>query len=494
MEVASITFWLAEEIAKYLTRIDCINWSYCSKAFHQLLLDLCHLRLTQSQSQVVQRILQFNSKRFIECVSSFQISPSDPVSWTKCAFPSEFVLASGPSTGKTAIVLYTASLLQRRGKNVFISAPLKLCRQWQGEAEKFTKQFNLPPLCIVHPRFDGNWKEKLQAGHLPIVPDSVLRIKLKDAVFGQTALFLQEFIGIRTWDWAFLDETWTIPNSLIDLIRMPESSLICVGLNASDSSSQTIAGYATDPQLGQLPRIQTFIEHWGSEDYLFGWALIEAGEIGRFIDLYRGTKTLLLSNSFEDNRNSLFKYSVCKELKKRGFVNVAQLSVAARANAIEHFRQQPTGALAAPFEHMYRGFDLACDAVLVLDPFGNLPSNRLCQALGRVRRVGSPFKKVKFCTLQHTPIHDFQLAHHVLATTGNRSLDEIERAVKWVASKPTMKVNLSTGKRRKMSDEFALDRSLFRQNLIRHAFPEEANYIRELSRNKIVIFSYLDDQ
>ena len=493
MEVTNISFWIAQEITKYLTRIDCINWSYCSKACRQLLLDLCHFRLTEAQSEVVQRILQLSGRRFIERVSGYQTYPDDPVSWTKCAVPSEFVIASGPSTGKTAIVLYTAALLQRRGKNVFISAPLKLCRQWQGESEKFTQQFNLPPLCIVHPRFDGNWKEKLQAGHLPIVPDSVLRIKLSDSMSGPAALFLQEFLGIRTWDWAFLDETWTIPNSLIGLIRTPESSLICVGLNASIGSGITIAGYAADPQLGQLPRIQTFIEYWPSQ-VDFGWAFIGADEIGRFLDLYQGTKTLLLSNCLEDNRNSLYKHSVSKELKRRGFVNVTQMSVATRANAIEKFRQQSSGALAAPFEHMYRGFDLACDSVLVLDPFGNLPSNRLYQALGRVRRVGSPFKTVKFCTLQHLPIRDFQLAHHVLATSGNRSLDEIERAVKWVASKPTMKLNLSTGKRRKMSDEFALDRSLFRQNLIRHAFPEEAKHIRELSQNKIVIFSYLDDQ
>lgn len=267
-------------IANHLSRPDCVRWSWISKHWSECIAYLCHLRLTTAQAEVVERILQLDPEAWFGNIETYAT-----------AFPEQFTLSTGTSTGKTAIALYAAARLVQRGLRVLFSIPLRLLPQWRAEYDKFQERFNLPPLFIAHASFQRDW-------HLQEIPQRCLLFASSHTVNNTyrragfahedaTSRFAQECRVLRETPWNvwFLDEANKVQKALYRFSLAAHANGVpfyALTLNASiigrkrkhsppaeeatrtrghcSHDSSTLASYVVDEQLGRLPLVHTTVE------------------------------------------------------------------------------------------------------------------------------------------------------------------------------------------------------------------------------------------
>ncbi len=508
-----ISPFVAECIARYLSRKECIFLSWCSRTLHQLMDNLCHLRLTERQAEVAKKIIALKPELWRDYIAGKNQHQDPLFLWLspKIDFPDDFMIASGPSTGKTAIVLYMLAYYHQRGVPVFVTVPIKLAIQWQNEGQKFSKQFGLPPLCIVHPRYCPNWRALLDQGHLPIVPDSVVRVQRLAVNLSPINSTQEEFVNYKPWQIVFVDEGATVIHffnkySLLAAQQNRPFHMVC--LNASKGGDKSLSVYAKDSQLGQLPDFEVIVEQspYSQTDARYKTTLLQPcpDDVAQFLDKYRGKKTLLLCDSSKhvlrpgspsfDWINYLALEPYATELANRGFVNISNSDTKSRAIAMQNFANCNEGALAAPMDYVLRGWNLKCDAVLLINTKCALTPNTTIQLLGRVLRVESPFQTVRLCIQQNHDITANELACHALVASGTRSTDKFIKDAKWFNTSPRM-VTLPSGKRQKLDYELTSDLSIQgRMNLFSVLFPDDSKYVSEINETRLVIKSRPDNE
>lgn len=483
-----LNYHLAASISSNLSRKEIFVWSLCNRFCHNLLVyELCRFRLTEQQSKVVQKLLELKADDWLRLlVGGREIAQ-------------KFTISSGPSTGKTAIVLYTVAHLQRIGRPSFIIAPLKLVRQWRSEAIKFAEHFRLPPFCIVHPRYNANWRQLLASGHIPIVPQSLFQSyhRSADKPMYHT---MEEFLAFTSWKIAFSDESSLLPYRLRDY-AVQHRDFFMVALDASQGVAGAISNYLKDTGLGKLPEVETLVQ-LSSTVYQIKPPLDEAIE---FIQKHRGRKTLLLCHSskliktseFQNNRyappksvNYLTRPAYRKAMAELGFVNICVMNKPEdKTAALEAFAAADTGALAAPYHYVKRGFNLRVEAVIVLTSDNPQPRS-LLQLLGRVRRIESPFPNVRLCILQNHRFSGAELAFHAFAASGiYPHTDELIKAAEaFERRSPRYFVNPTNRKRFKIDQAILDDHSIAgKLALLKIIYSRSAEHVVEATEARILV-------
>jgi hypothetical protein len=154
--------------------------------------------------------------------------------------------------------------------------------------------------------------------------------------------------------------------------------------------------------------------------------------------------------------------------------------------AVQQFNELRAGVLLGPIEWLSRGFNLPCEAMIVLDQFSNLWPSTLLQLVGRLRRVESPFKTTELHILQGAPISTRELAFHGLyagtALVG-RSNKEFLKLAKWFHLHPRVH-KTPEGKRRPLPYCRNLEeyRALFAD-----LFPRDAACVKEIDERHLIV-------
>lgn len=502
-----LNHWAALSISRYLSRMDCINWAMVNSTCYEMVVPLCHLRLTEAQSQVVKRILSLKPDDWRTYIrENARRYQGPPTEWARLAFPKPFTVSTGPSTGKTLIALYTAAYLFKQGKAVFLTAPLKLCHQWLAEAEKFRKRFDIPPICIVHPRYNANWPSLIQQGHLPLVPDTVLRFQFSRETGRNQGIYPVhlEFFKLKHWEFCFADEVASVVSSLIlhsVRARRLGKDFMMVALNASRGGDDTLAAYAADAGLGALPQLDTLVQKSVQqiasrymENVDKSRLDLAISSILNFIVEHRGKKTILLCNMTTNIRkgqglqkiNILAYPKLMHELWRLGFTTICELNdMSSKTEMIAKFATSTEGGLAAPLHFLARGFNLYCDSALVIDCAAAFNAGTALQLIGRIRRVESPFPVVRLSILQDEPIGARQLGFHALAAGGKRETGKLISKAQWFEKGPQM-VKTTDGKRQKLDYGLVNDRTAEgRRRLFQALFPEDDQYVYEFNENRL---------
>jgi len=393
-------------------------------------------------------------------------------------FPREYLVTSGPSTGKTLIALCTAAELLRRGVKIFLTVPLQLCAQWQAEHLKFAEANDLPPLCVVHPEWTHNWKSQLAAGALPLIPRDSLHAKIGI-----------EFLK-QGWETAICDDVSQVPKSLCKYTesrRAEGVTFFCINFHAS-AEQTNVASHLSDPELGELPALVAEVRKYKCE---FPRDALEV------LELQRSSKTLVLSNVRREKavakktRNSKEEPQYENALidlpvqQWENCSNVIPLSGAQRVKLIDRFAATTSSAmLIAPLKYMSRGFNLFCETLVIFTNHA-LKGELLLQVLGRVRRTGTPFRKVFLKIYQYTPIRPHDLAFFTLIPVVEKTSTLVYRAeafnsichvLKRRSTKPWI---LHPGTGKILSIEPL--RSLSTLQLFAHLFPEEVERVKHYS-------------
>lgn len=483
-------------IARGLSRRDCIRWSLVNKHFSSALQELCDLRLTSKQAEVVNLIVNKTSERwksFSDNISQGrgQLAPWQHRHYGHYKFPSEYAVASGPSTGKTAIALYTAAKLLRLGKPTLLCAPLKLCHQWLAEHAKFAEQFKLPAICMIHPNFNQphEWQHQLSQGALGLVPISVMQMDEGDDSRGPVLTCLRALLQMH-WEVMIIDDSNNVPHSIVEYgvkASKDGKKFHAISLNASHGG-EAMVQYGQDADLGQLPRVSTLIEY---SELDCKWEQKTAKAIA-FIQAHRGKKTLVVTDNAQYSIHG-FKNWFCVSdqlFSKLGGWNSAKHKGIARSEMIQQFAAASEGLLLAPTNYVQRGFSLYCDSVIVLDIYGRASPRVMLQLLGRVRRVESPFSKVSLCILQGTPIQPQDLAFHAMALSAQDTSKLIHDS-EWfhhaAESYEYVWWTNENGKRIKLSGLHTHGDPIKTMALLKRFFPEAVSVIKHYSNRRLVV-------
>lgn len=327
----------------------------------------------------------------------------------KFSFPSEYVLSTGPGTGKTLMALAFASALfqQWGGNRVFIAVPLKLCAQWQREHAKFADWNEFPPL-----RFVDLTERSVDEPHL----DSVTLVA-RDHLHCKAA---QRRFFSQHWDVGLFDEASHIPKTIVQYSR-EHPSFFAVSFNAS-KGARANANYLTDSELGALPDVVTEVACQRR---------LDRDAVRLLIEQYQTEKTLVLS----DCKWPLTQHNILSDFTD--LPNITRLSGLKRTRQVERFATDPEQhVLLAPLTYMSKGFNLHCDTVLVFSG-RRIREKLLLQLRGRLRRVGTPYRTVYFRIFQQDSIGPVELSFHALALTETQSsallrlCTKFDRFIKW---------------------------------------------------------------
>lgn len=373
-------------------RISVIRWSWCSRVLNNLVSPCCHFRLTSEQTEVLYKALQMNNSTW-QSVFNYEGSP-------RRSFPSEYVISSGTSTGKTVMALVIATQYIKRGKKVMIIVDPKLIAQWVTEHEKFKQNLNLAPLTMIN----IDWDLKYNPTHIALTSKYVVSDRygkrspkskiLKDAI-----------IPIKNnLDLFIMDEKAYVP----DFARLGFKGF---GILLDASGEGKIANISIDPELGKVP-------------ILYGHAIIlsprETGGILRVVPLVRSGPTYLYLNvnrtniedaamiynnwcdklcngltlivtndecSMHENPNKC--ENILNQITIRRATHVFKKSHGSerRSMIMEKFKASTNGVLVARMSHVAKGFNIPCDTLIVFDLAGRASQELVQQVIGRVRRV-----------------------------------------------------------------------------------------------------------
>jgi len=493
-------------IARQLTRRQCVWWSWTCRHLQMALRDLCDLRLTPAQAEVVQQIVATDARRWAQLYAQQPAQPVQPPLLLMFApyapkplpFPQRYTVASGPSTGKTLIALYAASKLTRAGTPTMLVAPLKLCHQWRAEHQKFAAQLGLAPLCVVHPAFaaPAEWRAALAAGALALVPSSVINLPLQANQHGDVLECLQALLALE-WRVVLADEASRVPTNLLEYGRRAHAqgrSFHMISLNAS-RGGETLAAHAADAALGALPQVQVLLE---ADPFLVHSPVAAAAQTGaRFAAEHLGQKTVIVGDELRVHTIGMIKphalLADLRELGGRAAINITNLKGAERGAAIQQFAAATQGILVAPTHLLRRGYNLHCDSLVVLAPRRCPTPAALLQLLGRVRRVESPFARVRLAVLQ-PEVRPADLAFYALALGTSKSTSELLREAAWFHSALQHKGYAfveQAGKRVKLDGhELRGDGSpQSRLQTLQRFYPDAARAVREYTALRLVVES-----
>ena len=413
-----------EQISARLSRKECVRWSWASRHCHAALQDLCDLRLTEAQAAVVRSIIAQDSITWGQWLHHYRHYVHEPI----IKLPSQYSIASGPSTGKTAIALYAAAKLQRQGRPAFLAAPLKLCEQWRNEHAKFARTLNLPPLCIVHPRFTtaSEWPKQLAEGALPLIPTSLLATTSNE--------WLKSFLQMR-WEVALIDEAMNLPRSLFAYSVKALDALQnfhVIALNASRGGN-TMAQHRADDALGQLPRVRVTVQH---QPYSFTTQARKdwVSSVSAFVRQHMGRKTLVVTDDIVHRDGNAYNFLAVAELAIGPHINAARVDNVERSRAVQQFASAEAGLLLAPLMYVQRGFNLCCDRVILLQSWRRSGSRSLLQLIGRVRRIESPFQLVELCVMQGMSVSPRDAVFYPMTLGTDLDTSELLRRTEWLST------------------------------------------------------------
>lgn len=479
--------------------------------------EFCHLRLTDKQKEIAAKILALDPEAWNDIMWREMTDQDKLLNHLPSgrAFPNGFIVASGPSTGKSAIVLNILGRFYRDNIPAFVIVPLKLVRQWEGEAKKFADAFLLPPPCIVHHRLNPQWKRQLNAGYLAIVPKSIIeanrgRVNGRPSAAAATRV---EFFAFKPWQIAFADEAESIGYPLIRYnwnATKDGRPFHMISLNASKGSSDSLAVHASDPQLGSLPDVETLVQY----DTIFDLGWDQDGKylppksikpylphVMEFIQQHRGPKTIVLceaskffriSPSSTKNTNYMALSPYKEAMEELGAINICPVNSDRKTKLIQQFAEAKEGILVAPYQYLKRGFHLPVSDLIILSS-QHLAPLALIQILGRIKRVESPFRTVRLSILQNVPIGPSEIAFHALAASGKRDTDDIKEDATYFAKDPRMMFVNNGSKRRRIPPELANDLSIEgRINLFSMMHPDDALYIKEATRERLVVHTRIE--
>lgn len=460
--------WELRRVCQCLSRVDCIQWSRVSRQWHAQLQELCHLRLTESQAQIVDKLLALRAADWTRSLDAQSAIGQGLEPYLEdVRFPSQFTLSTGPSTGKTLVTLYASGALLRRGQPSFIVAPLRLVPQWCAEHAKFQRDLALPPLLVAHPSHSADWRARLEREpqQLVLVPSSVVRsdgdllpplaaAPISPAKPTPTQRTLLELWGCD-WAAAFCDEQSAVPNVLFRYSLAHRGRFFAVTLNASagqrkrklgelEHEAAPLAAYTTDRDLGALPRVQTRLDLAMPSPHSIRF---KAWLLG-CLEAECGKKTIVLSDARarRDSRGSK-RHALELDAAELGRLearfgkvyDAVTTSGPERAAAVQAFASASSGLLLGGLRYLARGFNLHIDTAIVLDADASVGVQLLLQLRGRVRRAESPFAKVQLCLhvgaaqLDQAPLLARHLAFHGLVQS-ERTTDALLGRVRWFES------------------------------------------------------------
>jgi len=457
----------ARRIGDYLSRQACVHWSRCCRQLHALVSQCCYLRLTELQAGVVRSVLAL---RLADWVTARN----------KVKFPAKFVVATGTSTGKTAIMLACAAQMLERGQRVLIAVELRLISQWLAEYDKFAAALRLPPLLVIDAR-DAWLGEYAQRGGRCLVVAPRLYASHNPAKMGpQTAASIRRAVtALRSveWDVVLCDDITTLPH----LLRSgPRYGVV---FNASLGSA-AVNNHQQDGDLGRLPelRVESYrvpapapLPHianakvwhegyfnrflnkyvpgsWAPCQYLSRKAELDAAlaqrhaEYARWLARCAGRKTLVVTHDelvaprdqwgfagrkvmiddvvcddTADLLQGMRRRSLLQTLPKKQPAGTIVLrggeSTQRKAELIARFQAADEGQLWASANFVGRGFNLPCDALVIFDCDQRITPQTLLQIIGRVRRVQAQNKQVRCCLISTNPWLWTLLAYLNLPTT-----------------------------------------------------------------------------
>lgn len=353
-------------ISRRLSRIDSIRASWVSKMFHKLFTPYTHPRLTSVQEEAVEKILKL-----------------DLYQWRKHAFictGDHFVIGSGTSTGKTAIILAAAGrFVKQQKKRVVIGVPALLISQWSAEYRKFRLLFDLPELFV----FDGldlkQWK--VQPGGIALVTLPLLANKSYE-------IWRHQF-NSQQWEVMFGDEVSSNPAWFQR--NFPNCFLVSANATPPRYSNSNISKVQVDEELGWLPQTRFYFheltgfvypkdftpllgvarKHIPYRDFVEAWAarLIHGQTL---IAHFGGPETISI-------RNETHHFPKSPKL---------------RSSALASFLSAPKGVMVVPAKSVKKGINLPVETLIVMVLQYHLNWEELVQLIGRVRRVQTQRRSV----------------------------------------------------------------------------------------------------
>ena len=381
--------FVIRRIAQHLTRIDCIQWSRCSKAHHELITECCYLRLTEQQAGVVEKILDLSLDRWDRLKFAHQnrwgfLFPS------RWSFPTDYMISSGTSTGKTIIFLTAATEMIRQGHDVCVVVPGKLFAQCIAQYEKFKAELKLAALqtvTIVDVKL--NWNAALQPNYPTWLSDYQARkatgqpsiLLIEKELLGENTSnsthFFQEELKSIDWHAVLFDEATSVPFVIQDMTRT-------FGVSFNASSSGAVSNYATDPELGYLPvlDVECFLVPEISKTCSPKDIPSHCSTAKTWIQRCARSKTLVVTNDcfgmIEDKIAKEVAFLVAKSKQKPFNLSNLELPELTHAFAqckgkedkgamVSNFCQANEGLMLAPMQYLSRGFNIPVESLVILD-------------------------------------------------------------------------------------------------------------------------------
>lgn len=379
----SLTLFTVRDIAHYLTRIDCIFWSRCSKAMYALVSPACYLRLTREQSAVVERVLALTPE---DWHSHFSLTLTH-------SFPPQYVISTGTSTGKTVMAYVVATEHVRRGRSALVVVQRKLYAQWIGEYHKFQVDMKLAPLLVVENT---------------ITPHTTPAIIMMDRTT-VTALADPE----KEWEEAMLPDFMALVPRL-GVVIVDENAIThwftrsapFAGISLLlDASASNIAGAAAiDPLLGRVPTLEV--------------TCVVAVELGRSDTLESFLPLIQEWCSKSEGKTIIASNDVCADVRRpgKGQNILTQLTIEGathvlasakgprtRSTLIHDFATATSGVLVSTLTYIGKGFNIPCNTLIIFDLNGRIQGDVLLQIVGRVRRVQTGITTVKVYYITSNP-------------------------------------------------------------------------------------------
>lgn len=407
------------QITLYLSRRDCVQWSRCARHCYEHLAKYCHLRLTQKQADVVDQMMKLDREawrreKLTHWIQNGAWHGAAPQYANNCAFPAEYVITTGTSTGKTAMALAAASKWVRQHKPCLLVVLDAMVPQWVEEHKKFSEYLGLAALDALRDRpsieravanFD------LTAERILLVPKTWLK--------GPAATALQTV----AWYVVICDEAVSVPKFLVRNI-----TAFGISLNAAAGKKQTIANHAEDNELGSLPALKFkcySVPRFSDGSY---FQLIGAGAVfedsqnitpreryqeeyekwlARCIPEGEYKSVVISADRIRTEKSQSLKFAKnateLVRLDRATHVISRVAKVLIKSEAIVDFQKSKTGLLFGPASYLAKGFNLPADHLLILNLNGNMSPKILLQIIGRVRRVQTGHSVIKVSLVSGDP-------------------------------------------------------------------------------------------